>query len=103
VASNRYRVPDLIVVREPVPADPVLLSAPYICIEILSPDDSPRQVRDRFDDYIALGVPNNWLLDPDERRAWIATSEGYLPCQDGVLRTIAGDVALPIADLFDDT
>lgn len=37
VKSDRYRVPDIVVVRGTLPSTPVLHEPPFLCIEILSP------------------------------------------------------------------
>jgi hypothetical protein len=57
-------------------------------------------MQERFDDYLAMGVPNVWAIDPGTRRAWRITREGHLEALDGVLRTSDGRVALPVAELF---
>ena len=77
-----------------------IYTAPYICIEVLSPKDPFPKLQDRFDDYLAMGVPNIWVLDPPSRRGWSIVREGHLEALDGVLRTSDGRVALAIADLF---
>jgi len=100
VAADRYRIPDVSVVRFPVQRQQVLTSPPYICIEVLSPDDTWGRLQERLDDYLSLGVPNIWVIDPTRRRGYRVTREGYLEALDGILRTSDGEVALPLADLF---
>ena len=72
VAPRRYRVPDVCVFPLPEPDEQIFTHAPYICIEVLSPDDSFPRLQERLDDYLAMGVPNIWVLDPPSRRAWSA-------------------------------
>jgi len=100
VAERRYRIPDICVVTLPKPDEQIFTQPPYICIEILSPEDSFPRMQQRFDDYLAMGVPNVWVLDPDSHRGWRVTREGHLEALDGVLRTGDGRIELPIADLF---
>jgi Uma2 family endonuclease len=100
VSSRRYRIPDVCVVPLPEPDEQIFSQPPYICIEVLSPDDSFPKLQSRFDDYLAMGVPNIWVLDPPSRRAWSIAREGHLEALDGVLRTGDGRVNLLIADLF---
>jgi Uma2 family endonuclease len=100
VAARRYRVPDVCVVPIPEPDEQIFTQPPYICIEILSTDDTFPQLQDRLDDYLAMGVPNIWVLDPASRRAWTITHAGHFESLDGNLRTSDNHVALPIADLF---
>jgi Uma2 family endonuclease len=100
ISSSRYRIPDVCVVKRPVPKQPILTEPPYICIEVLSPEDSLRRLQDRFDDYLGMGVENVWIIDPESQRAWWVTREGHFEALDRVLRTLDGIVVLPIADLF---
>ena len=100
VGSRRFRIPDICVVPLPEPDEQVFTQPPYICIEILSPEDTFPRLQERFDDYLAMGVPNIWVLDPGTRRGWRITREGHLEALDGVLRTGDGQVEMRIADLF---
>ena len=102
VAARRYRVPDVCVVPLPEPDEQVFTQPPYICIEILSPDDTFPQLQDRLDDYLAVGVPNIWVLDPRSRRGWFVTRAGHFEALDGILHTSDSRVSLPIAELFQD-
>jgi Uma2 family endonuclease len=100
VSRRRYRVPDVCVVPLPEPDEQIFTQPPYICIEVLSPKDSFPKLQDRLDDYLAMGVPNIWVLDPPSRRGWSIVREGHFEALDGVLRTSEGRVVLAIADLF---
>jgi Uma2 family endonuclease len=100
VARRRFRVPDVCVFPLPEPDEQIFTQPPYICVEVLSPDDSFPKIQARFDDYLAMGVLNIWVLDPSSRRAWSIVRGGHLEALDGVLRTSDGRVALAIADLF---
>jgi Uma2 family endonuclease len=100
VSRRRFRIPDICVVQLPEPDEQVLTSPPYICIEVLSPDDSFPKLQERLDEYLAMGVPNVWVLDPASQRAWRIVREGHLEALDGVLRTSDLKVSVPLADLF---
>ena len=100
VTPRRYRVPDVCVVPLPEPDEQIFTQPPYICIEVLSPDDSFPKLQARLDDYLEMGVPNIWVIDPPSRRGWSIAREGHFEALDGVLRTSDGRVAMPIADLF---
>lgn len=41
--------------------------APDLAIEVLSPDDSPNEVRSKIDDYLAAGTPVVVIVDPAVR------------------------------------
>ena len=100
VSARRYRVPDVCVVLLPEPEEQIFTQPPYICIEILSPEDSFPKLQERFDDYLAMGVANVWVLDPASRRGWCITREGHFEALDGVLRTADGRVGMGISELF---
>jgi len=73
VAAGRYRIPDVCVVRLPAPDEQILTSPPYIMIEVLSSNDSFPRLQQRLDDYLAMGVPNVWVLDSETGRGWHVT------------------------------
>jgi Uma2 family endonuclease len=100
VSLERCRVPDVCVVRLPEPDEQVFTQPPYICIEVLSPENTFPKLQDRFDDYLAMGVLNIWVIDPASRRGWRITREGHLEARDGWLRTHDNYGSLPIAELF---
>ena len=57
VSEVRYRVPDVLVMKVPFRQNKrVILDAPFIVIEIVSPDDRMRDTMQRFRDYESLGV-----------------------------------------------
>ncbi len=100
VAPRRFRIPDVCVVVGQKPNDPIFRTPPFICIEILSPEDRMSRVQERIDDYLKFGVPYVWVLDPGPRRAWVYTKTGIQEVTDGVLRTENPDLAVPLAEIF---
>jgi Uma2 family endonuclease len=100
VKASRVRIPDICLFLadpiEPVPSKP-----PFICIEILSPEDRMSRVEIRINDYLAMGVPYVWVLDPQTRQAFTATAaEGLKEVKNGVLRTENPVIELPLAESF---
>ena len=100
VAEGRFRVPDLLLVAMPVPDEEVLTAAPYLCLEVMSPDDTMSSLQDRLDDYLALGVSNIWVIDPWKNRVWMVSKVGWHVVLDGVLRSTDGVVELPVAEVM---
>ena len=100
VSAQRYRVPDVCAVPLPEPDEQVFTAPPFICVEVLSPDDAFPELQSRLDDYLAMGVPNIWVIDPASRRGWSIRREGHIEALDGILRTGDGSVVMPVADLF---
>ena len=101
VAPGRFRVPDVCVVGIPMPNESVFTSPPCIVIEVLSPDDSFASLQTKLDDYLDMGVPNVWVMDPATRRPWQVTKQGHFEALDGMLRSTDSAVALPVSELFD--
>jgi Uma2 family endonuclease len=102
VAPTRFRVPDVAVVLEPGPFAAILRQPPFICIEILSPEDRLARIRKRIDDFLAFGVPHIWVIDAESRCAFTYTSEGLREVKDGILRTSNPEIFLPLAEVFED-
>lgn len=100
VRPDRYRVPDVVVVRGGRPSGRIIISPPEIAVEILSPEDRAAEVQDKIDDYLQFGIQAVWLIDPERQRAWIHTREGARKVSDGVLRNPARDLEVPLSAVF---
>jgi Uma2 family endonuclease len=100
ISNNLVRIPDVVVTISPCPDEEVFTSPPYICVEVMSPDDTLARLQDRVDDYIRFGVPNIWVVDPWKKRGWTVTKRGWQVAEDGILRTGDQRVALQIADVL---
>jgi Uma2 family endonuclease len=96
VAPGRYRIPDIAVTKQKARGS-VLLEPPFLCIEILSPDDRASRLEDKIDDYFRFGVAHIWVIDPQRRSAWSYTREGkreavaVLTTQDPLIEVTIGD------------
>jgi Uma2 family endonuclease len=100
VKATRFRVPDLCILLGPGPFDPIIRHPPFVCIEILSKDDTIDSMQDRIDDYLAFGVRYVWLLNPRSRRAFVYTADGSREAKDGILRTENPEIVVPLAEVF---
>jgi Uma2 family endonuclease len=98
VSATRFRIPDICVLHSDAAEEQIVLSAPALCIEILSKDDSMSAIMERVKDYFAMGVPVCWIVNPRRREGWIATPGILAEPADGVLR--AGDLAVSLADIL---
>jgi Uma2 family endonuclease len=66
VSSTRVRIPDVMLVsRGPQPE--VIVEPPLLVVEILSPDDTYTETQSRSADYLRMGVPCVWIIDPTSR------------------------------------
>ncbi len=101
VTPHRFRIPDVCVVLADSPVEAIFRHPPFICIEILSKDDTFKSITERLDDYIAMGTPNVWLIEPHTRRGYIYSADGFLEVKDGVLRAADSEIAVPLASIFE--
>jgi Uma2 family endonuclease len=72
---------------------------PFLCIEILSPEDRSKEMQRRIDDYLEFGVQYVWLIDPSTRRATVYTPHGVTEVKDGVLSTANPNIRVVLSDL----
>ena len=100
VSRSRFRVPDVCVIDGPEPDEEIFTEPPFLCIEILSPEDRMSRMQVKIDDYLAFGVKYVWLVDPQTHKAWIYTSDLIREVRDGVLRTADPEIAVPLDRLF---
>jgi Uma2 family endonuclease len=84
----------------PLPEEEIFTTPPYLCIEVMSPDDTISAMQDRLDDYLNFDVPNIWVVDPWKHRGWRVTAEGWAAAPDAIMRTADGRVAMPLADVL---
>lgn len=100
VHHDHYRVPDVCVVADRQPQDPILTRPPLAVIEILSKDDRLEEMQDRVNDYLAFGVRHVWMLNPRARRAWRCAGDGMYEVRDGILRTQEPEIVIPLAEIW---
>jgi Uma2 family endonuclease len=101
VKRTCHRVPDICVVLGAKPTEQILTKPPFLCIEILSPEDRMRRVKIRIADYLAMGVPYVWVLDPQTRQAYVATpTKALREVKTGTLRTENPVLEVPLAEVF---
>jgi Uma2 family endonuclease len=100
VAKSRFRVPDVCVMRGAGPYPAIFRDPPFICIEILSRDDSQHSMQNRIDDYLKFGVPHIWVVNPMNRRVWTCSFDGWTEVKDGVLRTENPAIEISLAEVF---
>ncbi len=76
-----------------------------LCVEVLSPDDRPRDVQQKLHEYFECGVRMVWVVDPEARTVTIyrTAQEGRLLWDDAI---VSGEDVLPgfecsVRDLFE--
>ena len=100
ITPTRFRVPDICVVLHRRPTEPVLREPPFLCVEILSPEDRASKMLKRIGDYLSFGVQYVWVIDPVTREASIYSSSGVWEAKDGVLSTSDPDILVSLPELY---
>ena len=101
IEETRYRVPDVLVMERPFrQTERVVLDAPRLIVEIVSPEDKHMETLRRFQEYEKLGVRYIVQMDPEDRTTYmfirgdlvrrddlasIDTRNGSLPCNTSEL------------------
>jgi Uma2 family endonuclease len=99
VRSDRFRIPDLMLIPPEAAGEEIVKTPPLLCIEIMSRRDTLARIRDRIEEYFAVGVPVCWIIDPRTKHAVCATAGSWTEVTDGVLR--AGDIEMPLSDVLE--
>ena len=100
VAKTRYRVPDVTVILASDPVTPIISAPPFLCIEILSKDDTVGELNEKIADYFRFGVKFVWVIDPLARQAFVYTPGKMEEVKDGMLRTMAAGVCVPLDEIL---
>jgi Uma2 family endonuclease len=98
VAPARFRIPDITVTTRKVSGQ-ILNEPPFLCIEILSPEDRATRLEEKIDDYLRFGTAHVWVIDPRQQRAWSYSIEGKRETVT-LLTTVDPTIELPIDELF---
>jgi len=98
VSATRVRIPDVCVVGE---LEDVVTKPPFLCVEVLSPEDRWSRTNSLISDYHTMGVPCVWVIDPWSSRAWIFDlDEPPREVQDGKLMAPALGVEIQLKDVL---
>ena len=100
ISATRYRVPDVCVLLHGDPEEEIVTTPPFLCVEVLSPDDRMSRMETKIRDYFDIGVRYVWLIDPYSRKAWTYTSEGRFEVADGIMRTKDPDIEMPLSEIL---
>jgi len=95
-APARYRVPDLCVTQGE-PAEDVFTDPPFLCVEILSPDDTAVEVWAKIREYLAFGVAYVLIVDYNTGTGEIHSAEGTERVETGRFR--AGEIEVQLEEL----
>src|SRR5690606_1563512 len=80
--------------------------APELVIEILSPGNSRREMKDKFDLYQEAGVQEYWLVQPQEEVVLVYSMNeegqyiGLRPAVDAIVSPLFPDLDMDLAEVF---
>ncbi len=87
---NRFRVPDICVVTAS-PAGPfgrrIVTEPPYLCVEILSPEDTTTETLEKVREYLSFGVEWVWVIDPATRTGQIHSAHTITAVENQIFFT----------------
>jgi Uma2 family endonuclease len=66
VAATRFRVPDVTVLHRDQPTEQIITHPPLAVFEVLSPEDSLQRLKRKLEDYRTMGIPEIWVIDPQD-------------------------------------
>ena len=99
VKATRFRVPDLSVMAGEGPRTGIIKDPPFLCIEVLSPEDRFTKVSERVADFLQFGVRYVWVIDPRTMLATIYTPGGVHEVRNGILTTQNPDITVNLNEL----
>jgi Uma2 family endonuclease len=100
IKPSRFRVPDICIALDDSD-ERILTKPPFLCVEVVSPEDRMSRVETRVQDFLQMGVPYVWVLDPQTKQAYVATAaDGLREVKSGVLTTENPAFEVPLAEVF---
>ncbi len=102
VAATRFRIPDVALARASGPYEKkVVRIAPLLCVEVLSSEDRMARIQERAADYLAMGVPMLWIVDPWKRQAFHSDAAGLREVSEELV--VPGtEIQVTLAEIFAD-
>ena len=97
LGAGRLPVPDIGVLKGSL-EDATLHTAPFLCIEIVSPGDDATVLERRIEEYLEHGASFVWVIDPIARVAGIHSTDASVLVPDGWLR--AEEIEVPLDEIF---
>ena len=77
----------------------ILRDPPFLCIEVLSPEERASRIETKIDDYLAFGIKHIWIIDPCEKKGRSYTREGKRESSE-VLTTSDPRLTLSLNEIF---
>lgn len=110
VREGKFREPDILLLRDandPRRQDDFWRGADLV-LEVVSPGNPERDIRDKRLDYAEAGIPEYWIVNPIDETATVLTlaangyvEQGVYPRGARAPSTLLGGFAVAVADIFD--
>ena len=101
IHPRRFRVADVAAWRPGNIGDRIPTVAPFLVIEILSPEDRITRMQPKIAEYLSIGVEWIWLIDPLEKSAICYSQRNPAGVLSDVLRTEDPVIETPLAEALD--
>lgn len=98
--KTHFRVPDVTILRERSPHQPILTQPPFMVIEVQSPDQPMSRTAKKSAEYLAFGIQHVWVIDPYARVAYRGTAQGLELVRTGELSIPGSPIRIVLEDLF---
>ena len=99
ITPDHYRVVDVCITKGE-PDEQIFTAPPLVSIEILSRKDTLGELQDTVDDYLKIGVPYVWIINPWKRIAYTGSARGFEKVPDRIFRAEDAGLVIPVDDLF---
>lgn len=86
VRPGKYRIPDVSVLDSSFPKEQVPTQPPIAVFEVLSPEDTVQELYEKLDDYVGMGIPQIWVVDPKTGSFKRYADRGLAPSTQFTLR-----------------
>jgi len=101
IRPDRFRVPDVCVVTDKPDGEPgrrIVTRPPYLCVEILSPEDTAVETMDKVREYLHFGVAWVWVIDPVSLTGQVHSRNGVVGVENRIFSTDRFTVDLSLAE-----
>ena len=99
VAPTRFRIPDVALASGLAPFEQIIRVPPVLCVEVLSRDQRMSEIEERAKDYLAMGVPMVWIVDPLRRTAFVSDANGQRQVAEELVVT-GTEIRVALAEVF---
>ena len=100
VSSTRFRVPDVCLISSFAPSEEIAVTPPLLCIEVLSPEDTMSRTLVRVRDFLTMGVPEVWIVDPETRSIHVCSGNILAEHRVGELPVPGTPISVSLSEVF---